>query len=1143
MTQLADDLYTRLNRGPAVLLLGQDHLRLESGEDPFLRDVLTKYGPPGELPMEYGLILRSRASESIDESVAWMHERSERLSIPQWLKTVGSFPWNSLYTSAIDTVWYRAFRSEWRELYPIFESKYQPIDIRSRTILHCTFLFGCVNRSEANERPPLTRREWLKRKQEATVMARRLPEVVTPFGTLVIEGYGHNHDWFAIENLLPLLDALNPGQVHIFSAATGLAEDPDFAELVDTKKLVIHYEGLASFLLQGEQSGRMRLGLRPEEKGLGRQIELTDRVLTVPPEIWNQVSRSAMILDDSILEPPRPVSAEREYYDFVNFLAESSIRPVWSAYPREFAFRRDFESKLSEKIARRLHSRELQREPIIVHGQSGTGKTVALGALAYDVRRERRYPVLFLERRTQRPAYADLDTFCKWAEDAGALNTLIVWDGMLDVEQYYDMLQYLVGRGRKAVIVGSYYHIEETGRRASRDLVSAPAQLSPSEVDRFPEFLDRFDPQLKELYAKKIHKDDATFLAWLYRLLPASRGGLRTNLVKEVLDTEQKMALATSEMTPAPGFSFAFALWEAGLIVPEQYLSLEAETVAGDQFTQPQELVGLVMVPGRFGLRIPIELLLRALGREWVQNLVEVLSRFDIFRWHEDSNGQIFLGPRQTLEAQLIVQARLGGSGAEVAFARKLLLEVSDDGMADNPQVQFAVDLVRNMGPNGQYSKYFEPQLMDLSGTLTELRTQRGVCNPRLMLQEASLIREFVRSQSMGDHPPADASELLDRAEAILRDALELTQKTKRSAKLRSIILVELGTTQATKTYHYLDDSRPHALSLQYFEAARRSLFEARVLSPDDYHPIDVLAWLTERLLSSEVLDLQSEAEVKADILHIFSLADPDDFDPVQRERFLERRMQIGKLLDRKVMEEQAFNALAEQGSRAGYYLRALQMAQDMRADQELSPSQQARYGRAVAYLEENRHQIADDSRCLNLLLRLWWMAKTGKPILFKERQTVAFSQEDWRYALQLVVELLHSEGQYPVALVKFLEGLATFHLGWISNALARFRELEQEVDYMYGRKRIIHSYLASTPDGRPAVFRGTVDWVDQEKNRGLIYVEELRCKIRILPWEFPRGRELRKGEPVGRLHIAFNFIGPKADPISHLKGHEVENA
>ncbi|HUV02372.1 MAG TPA: hypothetical protein VMW67_02825, partial [Desulfobacteria bacterium] len=89
-----------LKRGPAVLFLGQGYLQLDSGKDPFLSEILRKYGKPSADHSQYSLIFEGDAQNSIESALAWMQERCNRLSIPQWLKTVASFNWNGIYTSA-----------------------------------------------------------------------------------------------------------------------------------------------------------------------------------------------------------------------------------------------------------------------------------------------------------------------------------------------------------------------------------------------------------------------------------------------------------------------------------------------------------------------------------------------------------------------------------------------------------------------------------------------------------------------------------------------------------------------------------------------------------------------------------------------------------------------------------------------------------------------------------------------------------------------------------------------------------------------------------------------------------------------------------------------------------------------------------
>lgn len=139
-----DKFYEHLKRGPALLFLGQRHLAIESGQDPLLSEILRKYGGGGNRVLSYHQIFEGEAGKAPSVALAWMHERCKRFSASESTKIISEFVWSSLYTSAIDVVWYPTFRKEWRELQPIFEESYKPSDPRNRFKLHCTFLFGCA---------------------------------------------------------------------------------------------------------------------------------------------------------------------------------------------------------------------------------------------------------------------------------------------------------------------------------------------------------------------------------------------------------------------------------------------------------------------------------------------------------------------------------------------------------------------------------------------------------------------------------------------------------------------------------------------------------------------------------------------------------------------------------------------------------------------------------------------------------------------------------------------------------------------------------------------------------------------------------------------------------------------------------------
>ena len=1148
MTGTSDELHVLLRRGPAILFLGQDYLRLETGTDSLLTQVLRKYGSSDADRPSYEDMLDGGVHDSIESALAWMQGRSQVLSVPDWLKTVAGFAWSGLYTSAIDVLWPRAFRREWRELHPLFEEKYRPIDPRNRSRLHCTALFGNVGRSERAERPPLDRLEWLRRKQSAVALARRLPEDVTPFGVLVVEGYGGIWDWLAPDDLWPVLDELNPGQAHMFSMTENLSAHPLLAELVDRGKLVPHAESLASYLLRAQEAGFLEVGLGPVTDEHGRRIQLEKKTLVVPTAIWNQISRSATVLDDTVLTPPPRVSEAVLYRNFRTFLSESGARPLWSAYSRGFAFARDFETDLLGEVAARLRAPDLHDEPVVVHGPTGTGKTVALGSLAYSVRKDRAHPVIFIERRSQRPQASDIDAFCQWAEDSGAPATLIVWDGMVEVDQYFGLVKYLAGRGRKVVLVGSSYRIEAEGLERGC-FVEAPDALSRSEIAALKNLLEGFEPVLGELVDEQLAAKDATCLVALYRLLPATRGQLRAGVTTEIGLAEQDIARKARELVPTfkPGYALAHALVAAGLISGEHVLAVEEKLVGDEMVSQPQELVGLVMVPGRFGLRVPIELLLRTLGREAFSavSAAFLLSDLDILRWHEDSSGNIAVAPRHPLEAKLFTQARFGGPRTEVALARKLLMEIHhtlDTLDGSEVEIQFAVDLVRSMGPNGQDQYYFALHYRELAEALRELREKRGVQNPRLMLQEANLLREWLVKQAQAGKPCEDGEDVLQQAETVLSQALDQLGTEASTRQLSSSLLIELSSVLATRVRHLLDRTERPEDFISFYEQARMHLFKARAMDPEDYHSVDVFAWMTRDVLQAGLLDPQARAEAEADLLHVFDMAEVERFDILQQELFHKRRMEIGQLLGNQQMSDEAFESLTAQGSKAGYYLRAARMAGDLSMDADLTTTQRQNCSQAAEYLAQHRQTIAGDGRCLYLLLKLWWVSHTGRPLFYEERQTVAFDENQWDHCLGIILELLDADPRYSSASLKYLCGLASFHAGRIEDAFQVFRELERESHLVRGRRRIIRHYVASTSEGKPRTFDGTVAWVSASGNKGEVWVEELRRHVAFIPGNF-RAPNIQKHETLPGFHLAFNFLGPIADPPQYLRSNQKDPA
>ena len=440
------------------------------------------------------------------------------------------------------------------------------------------------------------------------------------------------------------------------------------------------------------------------------------------------------------------------------------------------------------------------------------------------------------------------------------------------------------------------------------------------------------------------------------------------------------------------------------------------------------------------------------------------------------------------------------------------------------------------MGPKGRDANYFAPYFLEIAEILRQLREDYSVQNPSLMLQEATLLTETVQRQRRNPSlilSQEERIELLDRAENVLRIALDQVGLDNKNRGRRSRLLVELASVLGTK-FTTLKEIQNYEESLPFLKQAQEAAFEALSLNSENYYPIDVLLWTSKELLSDKSIDIGFRTEIEANVYHVFTLAESEEYFPDQQERFQKLRLQIGELVGSHELTEEAFQALLAMGSSAGYYLRAYAIVKNILFKSSLTDDNIQACERAVDYLKEHWEKINQDSRSLYLLLKVWWLSKAKENLFTGEKKVVLFSQEDWKSCLEIVETLMKTTEFYENLSLTYLKGLANFHLDRIQTSLEIFRELENESSSI-GRRRILRSYLASGSDGNPKKFTGEVAWRHEKPyERGALYVSELqRSRIPFIPQQFGKP-DILEGESPGEFHIAFNFLGPIADPITY---------
>src|SRR6478672_9331456 len=107
-------LEIRLQRGPVFLFLGQRWLAKSGEIDPFLSQILHKFGET-QPAKGYSSIFDGTITNS-NAALEWMAGRSPNIPVSEEMEIVARVPWNGVFTSAIDDVAANVFRNPRRDV-------------------------------------------------------------------------------------------------------------------------------------------------------------------------------------------------------------------------------------------------------------------------------------------------------------------------------------------------------------------------------------------------------------------------------------------------------------------------------------------------------------------------------------------------------------------------------------------------------------------------------------------------------------------------------------------------------------------------------------------------------------------------------------------------------------------------------------------------------------------------------------------------------------------------------------------------------------------------------------------------------------------------------------------------------------------
>lgn len=1109
--QVASDreLLARLNAGPRFLLLGQGLTRKPLAT----ASLESTWFFPEELAPDTvtGVVVGGTDFMSYDQLMR-MIER------PSAFEDVASVPWNTVLTTRIDGSLSRWLEADWRRVIPTASNETR--SSRSATELQVRHLFGGLN-LPVDEQPPTDDIGWIDWQRSASdTLASLASNLITPKGVVLVEDWSPR-DWLSAKDLYNFASRLGPGQVHLFSVDTETEADPLVATAIKRGAIAAHVESLSEFLESATQSGLLR-DSATAEAGASRFIPAGTGFVPVDVATWNRIIGTARPVDLEVLEPFAHASNALSYQRFRTFLGAAEGAPPWRAIASGMKLARTYEARLRKIVEVALDEPD-EGLPVILQGQTATGKSLALVWLAQALAKSGKVAVLHQSRRRDRPIASEVEAYSIWAEGVAGLKTILIWDGMVDADDYFALHRQLRARGQRVLIVGSAYLSSSPG--ADR-VVTAPIHLDEKEANAYGPWLRSYGIDLPSPGANA----DTSILAMLYRAIPETESGLRRGLALEMRAAEsgmESLSRERKEQEPEARLTaVAAALLAAGLrietLAPSDHSQEDLPGLTFAERSTTEQLSAMLLTAGRRGLNVPLELALRAVGRQGSAAIVDFIRHFDIFRWTEDPYGNQFLGVRTRLEAELLARENLTDL-AEIDVVTSFIHYVRPqfNGRTGGDEIQFIVDLMDQIGPQsteqGRYGRWYG----DLADAFADQRGQRGAFHPRLVLLESNLVREFVKRSQRSNELTRDGRL------ARLRNSEELLQRTLEegdiSPRARLNLYVELAASLGSQAFELVAaDGASSADSIApILERLVHAVMRARAADPENIYPVDVLAWAAKDAVSSGGMTPQARVSLLADAKASLDSIDPADLAPGQLAKYNQRQADIAALLGDKDLETSYLQELKNMEDPAAYYILAVRALGNSRDPERVKV--------ALGALLDAPTSIRDDWKCARLILDLYWQARTGEGLLRGDRRTVAFTESDWRGCLELL-DTLHGAAEFDQYRIAFLRGLALFHLGSVSASQSGFRELGSlGLDVS---RRVHMAYLSSDDEGRPRKFTGRVAWASADGRKGRVWVDQLKAEVDFVPLRFSPDSYRAKGDPVPTFHIGFNYLGPIADPI-----------
>lgn len=1077
------------------------------------------------------------------------------------------YAWNLVVTTNCELNLAASLKNDKRTVRDIIDKSDMQANLTDQRNLHIIRLFG-----ESYPKDIIGELDAEDISDRAVDMLTRVSEVIKHNGIILVEDFeepcfSHKEFRKAFRNLYN-----NQKQVYIFNCKN----TNHYLSALKRQGIAVLIEQSINAFFEEFFLDDMEDPFHLSEKSVQIYIEANKKPIPISIESRQllETESFATLLNIGLLNEVKiPQNMYKDY--FYMFLKNSVREPQWYGYSYGFNLHRNYEDSLYKKVKKGLENvGKTDNKPLLLVGQTGTGKSISLASIAYKIFNEKKYPVIYINdpnvnfyssveykqkgiNKKSSPFFNALDALLEKLENLGAKATFLVWDTSsysTGREKCYRLYQALLSRGRKIYLLSTAYELNDQVINTdmqeeyveenvmNKKFVECQATIKISnEVEQLRDILLNkcsIPKQSVNSIINSYAKNNTNYLSMLYRTFDILRGDLSKGVFKEANVNLQELDKILEDgigVTTPINNIFALALKKveselvnAGIVKSDGEFDddlKEKINVAKDDF------IKCIAVCSQFKLKMPYDFALRIL-ETYNEQIIKILTKSTFFVVSQDYHGNYEISLRTPLEATMYISAKNMTPLDEIDSIVKMLnLMNPSSGYGQQKEVHLCEKVIRIIGPNNIDNKNkYKRGYAEIIEALRKLREERNIWEPILISQEITYLREYYgRDESLAID---NRIHTLEKAISIADDVLNRTEYTGITIGMRNAIIVESANSKLLLCQ--LRGSNDALL----FKELRRNLRKVIQYDNLNYH-----AYVT--LLKGSIIEYKNEDDKikRLELLEsMCSVADEIMFenpDVANSEYFQRQVTEIYLLLDNTDIANAYVEELVSNGSSAGLYVMARKLLLENRVDfkNPIEDSMQQNACEKVYEIfndEKYKAVLGESEHCQYMLLNIVWLMNNKEPIyLDGECWITRMGEAVWRELLNICSNFIlkfcnDAEDTHQLAKnIKYIKALCLGQLGQYSESISVLKGLEE--DFTLGLRRVFTKHMLCDEDGTPRRFTGRLGEYDEINRSGSIYIDKFGKNPIYYHGPHMKSSSLVGGTVFEDIEIGYSNIAPKA--------------